>query len=90
MIMRMHRLNIGDQFIITSVPLVIFTIHDLLESDYVLKGNQSSTLQQVSMESLEYAVESGLAVIIGHAVTKPKAKEKPLPKPKNLFSFDDL
>jgi hypothetical protein len=89
--MRMHRLNIGDEFIITSVPLVIFTIHDLLESDYVLKGNhQSSTLQQVSMESLDDAIDRGLVVIIGHAVTKPKAKEKPLPKPKNLFSFDDL
>jgi hypothetical protein len=86
----MHRLNIGDQFIITSVPLVIFTIHDLLESDYVLKGNQSSSLQQVNMESLDDAIDRGLVVIIGHAVIKPKAKEKPLPKPKNLFSFDDL
>jgi hypothetical protein len=40
------------------------------------------------MESLDDAIDRGLVVIIGHAVTK--AKEKPLPKPKNLFSFDDL
>ena len=81
-------MNIGDQFVITKVPDVIYTIvSDDVTSDSCMAQLPSGDLVQIRREYLQAAVTTKQILVIYNDDVIPLPKKD---KPTNYFSFDDI
>jgi hypothetical protein len=81
-------MNIGDQFVITKVPDVIYTIvSDSLSSDSCIAQLPSGDKVQIRREYLQAAITNKHILVIYNDDVIPLPKKD---KPTNYFSFDDI
>jgi hypothetical protein len=83
------KINVNDEFVMTTVPGRTFTVLSVGETVLHVKDNASRNNHMINTNDFTNAVTSGLVMIVDKK-EQVKEEEKVEEETSNFFSFDDM